>query len=53
VVTPLGISYERRIIMEHLEKVGKFDPLSRDPLTLDQVIPNLTLKACVEDFVDF
>jgi U-box domain len=37
--------------MEHLEKVGDFDPLTRQPLRSVDLVPNLSLKACVEDFM--
>jgi len=35
----------------HYQKVGHFDPVSRQHLTVDQLIPNLALKEAVEAFV--
>jgi STIP1 family protein 1 len=29
VITPSGVTYEREVLMEHLRRVGKFDPLTR------------------------
>jgi hypothetical protein len=29
VITPSGFSYERSALLEHLSRVGKFDPISR------------------------
>ncbi|XP_026819442.1 E3 ubiquitin-protein ligase CHIP-like [Rhopalosiphum maidis] len=50
VVTPCGLSYDRKDIEEHLMNIGNFDPVSYQPLTVDQLIPNLTLKEIVELF---
>lgn len=44
VITPSGITYDRADIKEHLERVGHFDPVTRAPLTADQLIPNLAMK---------
>lgn len=44
VVTPCGITYDRPELLHHLEKVGPFDPISRRPLTVSQLIPNLAIK---------
>ncbi|KAI4979438.1 hypothetical protein ZWY2020_016191 [Hordeum vulgare] len=32
VITPSGVTYERAILIEHLRKVGNFDPVTREPL---------------------
>lgn len=44
VITPSGITYDRADIKEHLQRVGHFDPVTRAPLTADQLIPNLAMK---------
>ncbi|KAL2611632.1 hypothetical protein R1flu_023324 [Riccia fluitans] len=51
VITPSGISYERAAIEEHLKQVGSFDPVSRMPLTVDQVYPNLALRDAVQVYL--
>ncbi|CAK9194271.1 unnamed protein product [Sphagnum jensenii] len=51
VITPSGVTYERSALMEHLQKVGNFDPLTRAPLTTEQVFPNLALKEAVQAFL--
>ncbi|XP_060843680.1 E3 ubiquitin-protein ligase CHIP-like [Rhopalosiphum padi] len=51
VVTPCGLSYDRKDIEEHLMNIGNFDPVSYQPLTVNQLIPNLTLKEIVELFI--
>ena len=51
VVTPSGITYNRKPLEEHLQRVGHFDPVTRVPLTQEKLIPNLSLKEVVEDFV--
>ncbi|KAI6191293.1 RING-type E3 ubiquitin transferase [Aphelenchoides bicaudatus] len=50
VITPSGITYDRANIKEHLSKVGHFDPVTRAPLTADQLIPNLIMKEVLDDF---
>ncbi|XP_064478794.1 E3 ubiquitin-protein ligase CHIP-like [Ornithodoros turicata] len=51
VITPSGITYDRRDIEEHLQRVGHFDPVTRTPLTLDQLVPNLALKEVIDAFL--
>ncbi|KAH8940186.1 hypothetical protein BDL97_15G075500 [Sphagnum fallax] len=51
VITPSGVTYERSALLEHLRKVGNFDPLTRTPLTPEQVFPNLALKEAVQAFL--
>ncbi|KAK4742873.1 hypothetical protein SAY87_000874 [Trapa incisa] len=52
VITPSGVTYERAVILEHLQKVGKFDPLTHEPLNPSQLIPNLAIKAAVQAYLD-
>lgn len=51
VITPSGITYDRYDIEQHLQRVGRFDPVTRQELTIDQLIPNLSMKEVVENFV--
>jgi len=51
VITPSGITYDRRDITEHLERVGYFDPETRTKLTQDMLIPNYAMKEVVDYFV--
>lgn len=51
VITPSGITYERKDIEEHLQRVGHFDPVTRVKLTSDQLIPNFTMKEVVDSFM--
>jgi STIP1 family protein 1 len=44
VVAPSGNSYERSAITEHLKKVGGFDPVTRERMSLDDLRPNLALR---------
>lgn len=50
VITPSGITYDRKDIQEHLSRVGHFDPVTRADLTADQLIPNLAMKEVVDTF---
>ncbi|CAO3693905.1 unnamed protein product [Umbelopsis ramanniana] len=49
--TPDGITYERHSIETHFDKIGEFDPLTRRPCTRKDLIPNLSLREAIEDFL--
>ena len=51
VITPSGITYDRKDIEEHLQRVGHFDPVTRTKLTQDQLIPNYAMKEVVDSFI--
>jgi len=51
VITPSGITYDRKDIQEHLSRVGHFDPVTRAELTADQLVPNLAMKEVVDSFL--
>ncbi|KAJ3140448.1 hypothetical protein HK100_009500 [Physocladia obscura] len=48
---PSGITYDRAEIVSHLQKIGKWDPLTRQPLHESELVPNLALKEVIEDFL--
>ncbi|XP_049406988.1 E3 ubiquitin-protein ligase CHIP-like isoform X1 [Solanum stenotomum] len=52
VITPSGVTYERALILDHLQKVGKFDPVTQQPLKESQLVPNLAIKEAVHAFLD-
>lgn len=52
VITPSGVTYERAVILEHLKQVGKFDPLTREPLEQHQLVPNLAIKQAVQVYLN-
>ncbi|GMP90260.1 hypothetical protein CsSME_00041471 [Camellia sinensis var. sinensis] len=51
VISPSGITYERGVILDHLQKVGTFDPITREPLSESQLMPNLAIKEAVQAFL--
>ncbi|RYP26265.1 hypothetical protein DL767_008115 [Monosporascus sp. MG133] len=51
VITPTGKSYERASIMEHLRR-HPTDPLTRKPLRVSDLRPNLDLKQACEEFLE-
>jgi STIP1 homology and U-box containing protein 1 len=51
VITPSGVSYERISILRHL-KASPFDPLTREPLSERQLIPNVALKNASSEFLE-
>lgn len=46
-----GCSYERNALLEHLAKVGPFDPVTRCALTAGEVRPNVSLRAAVASYL--
>mmetsp|Transcript_32566 Transcript_32566/g.92349 ORF Transcript_32566/g.92349 Transcript_32566/m.92349 type:complete len:328 (-) Transcript_32566:313-1296(-) len=52
VMTPSGLSYERSALMEHLQKVGLFDPVTRQPMGPGQVVPNSGLRSATHQYLD-
>lgn len=51
VITPSGITYDRKDIEEHLKRVGHFDPITRQPLKTSQLISNLAMKEVVDAYL--
>lgn len=51
VVTKYGQSYDRATILEHLRR-SKTDPLTREPMTEDDLRPNIALKQACAEFLD-
>ncbi|MCO5590987.1 hypothetical protein L7F22_044963 [Adiantum nelumboides] len=51
VITPSGVTYEREVLLDHLDKVGKFDPLTRQPLDPNQLTSNLAVKEAVRSYL--
>lgn len=52
VTTPDGITYEKSSILEHLQKVGNFDPVTRRTLEPTQLVPNLALKEAIGSYLE-
>jgi STIP1 family protein 1 len=51
VMTKTGQSYERATILEHLRR-SETDPLTREPLTREDLRPNIALKQACAEFLD-
>ncbi|XP_005108643.1 E3 ubiquitin-protein ligase CHIP [Aplysia californica] len=52
VITPCGITYDKKDIIEHLQRVGHFDPVTRTDLTQEQLIPNFSLKEVIDAYLE-
>lgn len=52
VITPSGFSYERAALLEHLSRVGQWDPISRSPMTESDVTPNVGLRNATQHYLD-
>lgn len=51
VCTKNGRSYERATIIEHLKRSAT-DPLTREPLTISELRPNIALKEACTEFME-
>ncbi|KAF2877532.1 hypothetical protein BDV95DRAFT_151167 [Massariosphaeria phaeospora] len=51
VVTKNGRSYERATLIEHLKRSAT-DPLTREPLTIAELRPNIALKEACTEFME-
>lgn len=49
VITKHGHSYDRATIVEHLKR-NPTDPLTREPLQVSDLRPNLALKKACDEF---
>ena len=49
VMTSNGHSYEKNTLLEHLKR-SPTDPLTREPLTIDQLRPNIALRKALDEF---
>jgi len=52
VITPSGVTFDRETIIDHLRKVGHFDPVTRQPLSEEQLVSNLALKDVLDHFLE-
>ncbi|XP_024015206.1 E3 ubiquitin-protein ligase CHIP isoform X2 [Eutrema salsugineum] len=52
VISPSGVTYERAAILEHIKKVGRFDPITREKLDPSKLVPNLAIKEAVAAYLD-
>ncbi|PGH03957.1 STIP1 homology and U-box containing protein 1 [Blastomyces parvus] len=50
VVTPSGHSFERTSIIKHIQH-SSVDPITRVPMTINDIRPNYALKAACDDFL--
>ncbi|KAF2836004.1 U-box-domain-containing protein [Patellaria atrata CBS 101060] len=51
VVTKNGNSYERATLIEHLKR-NPYDPLTREPLTIGELRPNIALRQACQEFME-
>jgi len=51
VITPAGITYERRLILDHLQRGNKFDPVTRAPLQASELYPNKMMVDAVDEYI--
>mmetsp|Transcript_10050 Transcript_10050/g.18635 ORF Transcript_10050/g.18635 Transcript_10050/m.18635 type:complete len:363 (-) Transcript_10050:219-1307(-) len=51
IARPSGRSYERAMLLEHLSKVGKFEPVTRQPMTEADLVPNVCLRHTIMQYL--
>ena len=47
-ITPNGNTYEHAALIQHLNEVGNFDPLTREYLDESMIIPNRKIRELIE-----
>jgi len=47
-ITPNGNTYEHAALIQHLNEVGNFDPLTREYLDENMIIPNRKIRELIE-----
>ncbi|CDJ49252.1 TPR domain-containing protein, putative [Eimeria brunetti] len=52
VVTPSGITYEHKLLLEHLNRNGPTDPLTREPCDPKRLVPNYAVKEATAWFLE-
>ncbi|KAK9820923.1 hypothetical protein WJX74_008208 [Apatococcus lobatus] len=52
VITPSGLSYERSALLDHLNKVGHFDPVTRQKMAPSDIRLNVGLRAATQQYLD-
>lgn len=52
VITPSGITYEKRLLLEHLNRNGPTDPITREPCDRKHLIPNYAIKEASAWFLE-
>jgi hypothetical protein len=51
VITPYGHSYDRAAIERYITRTKPEDPTTRKPLAVAQLVPNMGLKAAIQEFL--
>jgi len=52
VVTPSGNTFDRKMLISHIRENGPIDPVSRQHMTADMLIPNLAMKSLIQEHFD-
>jgi hypothetical protein len=51
VITPYGHSYDRAAIERYITRTKPEDPTTRKPLAVSQLVPNMGLKAAIQEYL--
>ncbi|XP_026193015.1 E3 ubiquitin-protein ligase CHIP [Cyclospora cayetanensis] len=52
VITPSGITYERKILLEHINHNGPTDPTTRESCEVHRLVPNYALREATTWFLE-
>eukprot|EP00238_Polyblepharides_amylifera_P009940 CAMPEP_0196586860 /NCGR_PEP_ID=MMETSP1081-20130531/55823_1 /TAXON_ID=36882 /ORGANISM="Pyramimonas amylifera, Strain CCMP720" /LENGTH=271 /DNA_ID=CAMNT_0041908873 /DNA_START=234 /DNA_END=1049 /DNA_ORIENTATION=+ len=52
IVTPCGFTYERSALFEHFDKLGHFDPVTREKIDPRQCVSNIALRKATQAYLD-
>mmetsp|Transcript_33256 Transcript_33256/g.30198 ORF Transcript_33256/g.30198 Transcript_33256/m.30198 type:complete len:92 (-) Transcript_33256:136-411(-) len=51
VTTQAGLTYEKSALDDHLNRNGNTDPVTREPINPEAVVPNHNLKQAIDVFL--
>lgn len=51
VISPSGITYERKLLEQHFKCNGEFEPVTREPCSLKNIYPNYAVKEAIDLFL--
>ncbi|CDJ67573.1 TPR domain-containing protein, putative [Eimeria necatrix] len=52
VITPSGITYEHKLLLEHLHRNGPTEPLTREPCDAKRLVPNYAIREATAWFLE-
>ena len=51
-ISQAGITYEGQMLKTHIESNGNIDPTTREPISKEQIYPNVNIKQAIQSFIE-